>query len=212
MNIVDVAIIGLVLLSGLLGLLRGLVWEGMKLIAWVVSAIAAVALFSHVLPTAQQYVHDAKLAELTAFLLVFVACFILLSVVAGLIGQRVQASLLGPADRTLGFLFGLVRGAALVVAAYILLGIAIAPEGWPLPLRQAGLRPTVQRGADWVVAQVPPDYRPYLGPASDTPPAAEAEPVLIPLSPPGQVHPSVPFGHPDNRPPSPPRSNFGPGQ
>ena len=56
---------------------------------------------------------------------------IVLMFVSHWIGAIVRGSVLGGLDRTLGLLFGLVRGAALVVFAYILAGVVLPIDRWP---------------------------------------------------------------------------------
>ena len=67
-------------------------------------------------------------------------------------------------DRTLGLVFGLVRGAALIVLAYIGAAIVVPIERWPDPVLQARTLPLAYRGADWIVTQLPVEYRPRLYP------------------------------------------------
>ena len=74
-----------------------------------------------------------------------------------------QDSALGGADRALGMLFGLVRGAFLVVVAYILGGAVLSePERWPQPVREARSLPVVAEGARWLMQQLPSDYQARL--------------------------------------------------
>ncbi len=72
----------------------------------------------------------------------YIAALILLSVVASIIGRLVRSAGLGGVDSTLGVVFGLLRGAALVVAAYIVVGWAVPDvDHWPAPMREARLLP-----------------------------------------------------------------------
>ena len=68
----------------------------------------------------------------------------------------------GSIDRTLGVVFGLVRGAALVMVAYIAAGLLVTPERWPEPVLQARALPYAYQGAAWLVGQLPPQYRPKV--------------------------------------------------
>jgi membrane protein required for colicin V production len=113
---------------------------------------------------ARQQFADQTLADTVALVAVFVVVLILLSLVAGAVAGAVRDSVLGGLDRTLGLLFGLARGAVLVCAAYILVGLAIAVDQWPPPVLNARSLPFVYRGADWIVAHVPTEYRPALAP------------------------------------------------
>src|SRR4029077_17135347 len=55
---------------------------------------------------------------------------------------------LSPIDRTLGFIFGLVRGAFLVCLAYLLLDVAVQASDRPMWIREAKSGPYLHEGAD----------------------------------------------------------------
>jgi membrane protein required for colicin V production len=75
----------------------------------------------------------------------------------------VEDSALGGVDRALGLVFGLARGAFLVILAYILAGMVLpATERWPEAVREARSLPLVVDGANRLVAMLPPDYRPRV--------------------------------------------------
>ena len=93
----------------------------------------------------------------------FIVALIVLLLICARIGAVVRDSVLGGLDRTLGLVFGLARGAALVIIAYIIGwdGGAGGPLAGAGAARPARCRSPIE-GANWVVAQLPPDYRPRL--------------------------------------------------
>ena len=119
-------------------------------------------MFPLVQPWARQQVHDTALADTLAFIGVFVIVLILLSLLAGAIAGAVRGSVLGGLDRTLGLVFGLLRGAALVCVAYILGGLAVPMDQWPAPVLEARSLPFVYHGAAWGSDHMPPGYRPAV--------------------------------------------------
>ena len=119
-------------------------------------------MFPLVQPWARQQVRDTALADTLAFIGVFVIVLILLSLLAGAIASAVRGSALGALDRTLGLVFGLARGAALVCVAYILAGLAVPMDQWPVPILEARSLPLVYRGAEWGSEQMPPGFRPNV--------------------------------------------------
>ena len=70
--------------------------------------------------------------------------------------------MLGGVDRTLGMAFGVLRGLALVVFAYIAAGLVVSADKWPDPVVQARAMPYAFEGAQWAVAFLPPNYRPVV--------------------------------------------------
>ena len=164
MNWVDLAVLALLLVSGLLGVMRGLVREALGVAAWVAAAIVAspYGLFPHVAPWVRRQFSDPGIADAVAFGGVFLIVLVALWLVVRTISKAIRGSALGGLDRSLGLVFGLGRGAALLVVAYILLGIGLAIEQWPAPILEARSLPIIHRGAEWLALQLPPNYRPAV--------------------------------------------------
>lgn len=164
MNWVDLAVLGLIAVSGMVGFVRGLVREVLGVAAWVGAAAAAIAAFGTVAPVVRGSIADPTAADAVALGAVFLVVLIVLWMVARTVSNAVQRSAVGGLDRTLGLVFGIGRGAALVVVAYILVGLALPADQWPAPVLEARSLPTIHRGADWVASQLPPAYRPSVAP------------------------------------------------
>ena len=164
MNWVDLAVLAVILLSGLFAFMRGLVREVLGVGAWIVAALVAspYGLFPYVQPWVRQQFSNPTTADIVAFGGVFVITLILLWLVAGTISGLIRGSVLGGLDRTLGLVFGLARGVVIIAAAYIVAGIAIPVAQWPEPVVDARSLPIAHRTALWLTAQVPPRYRPEV--------------------------------------------------
>ena len=165
MNWVDLVVLAVVLVSGLLGAMRGLVREVLGVAAWVAAAWIAspYGVFPYVAPWTRQQVSDPGVGDIMAFGGVFVVALIILWLLVGAVSNRVRGSALGGLDRTFGLVFGLGRGAVLLAVTYILSGFLIPTEGWPPPVLGARLLSPVHQGAQWLATQLPPPYRPAVG-------------------------------------------------
>ena len=179
MNWVDLAVLAVLALSGLLAFMRGLVREALGLGAWLLAAAAAYAAFPHIRPYVGAQFADPTTADIVAYGGVYVVVLVLLWLLASAIASAVRNSALGGLDRTLGLVFGLIRGAVLVAALYVLVGIAIPAEQWPAPVIQARFLPLVHRGAEWLATQMPEAYRPVVV-APPAGPTATADQLLTP--------------------------------
>jgi membrane protein required for colicin V production len=171
MNWVDLVVLAVVVVSALLGLMRGFVREALGVGAWVAAALAAVYGFHAVRPMVLGWVGDPNLADPLALGGVFLIVLIVLSVIAHAIAKVVRGSVLGSLDRTLGAVFGVARGAILIVAAYMVAGMVLPTDRWPPVVQQARFLPAVHDGAIWAAAQLPPGYRPQVAapPGTQTP-------------------------------------------
>jgi membrane protein required for colicin V production len=161
MTWVDLAVFGFLLISGLLAFVRGLVREVLGIAAW--TGAVAIAFFS--LPTmrgvAGKWIPQPEWVDPASFIVVFIISLIILTLIARTIGSFVRRSALGGIDRTLGLLFGLVRGAAVIIVAYMIGQMVYPIERWPdVVLDARTLTPTYE-AARWVRDQVPEPYRPH---------------------------------------------------
>ncbi len=122
---VDLTLLAVLALSVVVGLWRGLVFELMSLIGWVVAYIAAQAwspLLAAYLPVGTP---GSALQQGAAFALTFLAALIVWAILARGVRLLVHATPLTFIDRVLGAGFGLLRGAVLLLAVSTL--VAFTP-------------------------------------------------------------------------------------
>ncbi len=148
MNPLDLGVIGIVVLSAIFAFARGFVREALSIVAWVGAAAITLYGFNWVYAQVEPLVHDRLLSQLTTGLGLFVISLIVLTILTGIVARSVRASGLSPIDRTLGFIFGLARGAFLVCLAYLLLAVSVQPNDWPGWIRDAKSKPYLHEGAD----------------------------------------------------------------
>jgi membrane protein required for colicin V production len=86
---------------------------------------------------------------------IFLVVLVAASVISHVITRKVRDSSLGPLDRSLGILFGIARGAAIVSIALLICDNFYAADNRPQWLKDARTLPVVQIGADFVRQFVP---------------------------------------------------------
>jgi membrane protein required for colicin V production len=164
MTSVDLAVLGLMILSGLLAFSRGLIREVLSIGAWLGAAVIAVAGVPTVRPFVERYVPSPDWTDPVGYIVLFLVSLIVLSVIAKAISGAVRSSMISGVDRSLGLLYGLARGAGLAVVVYIAACIAIPPDRWPQPVLESRALPYIYNGAEWLVRQIPQEYRPQILP------------------------------------------------
>lgn len=163
MTWVDLAVLGVMALSGLLACVRGLVREVLGIGAWIGAFIVASAAQAWGKPFASQWIHDQQIAAAASFVALLLIALVILKLIARWISKLVSGIGLGSVDRTLGLVFGLGRGALLAIVAYILAGMTTSIDHWPDAARDARCLPFVYAGAVWVRENaLPEEYRPKL--------------------------------------------------
>jgi membrane protein required for colicin V production len=126
MNGIDFTVLGILLISLLIGLWRGFVYEALSLLgiplAFVLSKMF-VAQLAQVMPMSQEATR-----LMVAFAVLFIAAMLVWSALVWLIAKLVKAAGLGWPDSVLGALFGLLRGVFVVLALVWLAGMTYFPE------------------------------------------------------------------------------------
>jgi|WetSurMetagenome_2_1015567.scaffolds.fasta_scaffold17582_3 membrane protein required for colicin V production len=117
----DFVVIGILLLSALLGLWRGLVHELMALLGWPFALILCKLFAGDLAPLLPLKQDTARLV--VAYALVFIAALIVWSVLTRLLAKLLKAVGTGWSDKLLGGLFGLVRGAMLLLVLVWMVGL-----------------------------------------------------------------------------------------
>ena len=176
MNLLDIIVIAVILLSGLFAFARGFVKEALAVAAWVGAGFAALYGMPYAAPFAERFLPKGLVADAAAALAIFLITLIVLSFATSVVAGRVKESSLSAIDRTLGLIFGLVRGLVLVCLFYIALDWALPPGKEPMPswIAEAKTLPLLANGAERLRALVPVAYRTKAAAtAEDTRRAAE---------------------------------------
>jgi membrane protein required for colicin V production len=149
MNPLDLAVIGIVALSAIFAFARGFVREALSIVAWVGAGAITLYGFNWVYAQVEPRMHDKLLSQVITGFGLFVISLIGLTILTGMIARLVRDSGLSPIDRTLGFLFGLARGAFLVCFAFLLLDFSgVQPNDRPEWIKEARSEPSLHKGAD----------------------------------------------------------------
>ena len=116
----DYVIIGLVVISSIIGLTRGLVKEALSLAIWVGGFIAGIVFGPGLAIEYDEYLGGGQLSQITAFVIVLFAVLIAGKGLQWASGKVIETTGLSATDRLLGFGFGALRGALLVTVMLML--------------------------------------------------------------------------------------------
>ena len=125
----DWIFVAVLLASMLIGAWRGLVFEVLSLLGWVVSFFVAQWWADDMAALLPMGESAGSLRYAAGFAVVFVASVFVCGFLTWLAKKLVEAIGLRPADRTLGAVFGVLRGLVLLLAVAVVAGLT--------PLRDA---------------------------------------------------------------------------
>ena len=115
----DVAVGILVFISAILATARGLTREVLSLATWAGSAAIAVWMWQYHPEIARGYIREELVADIATVLVSFIVSLIVLHLITMRIADFVVDSRIGPLDRTLGFVFGGLRGILIAVIVVV---------------------------------------------------------------------------------------------
>lgn len=159
-NLVDIAVLGVLAISGLVAFSRGLVREVLSIAAWVGAAVLTVYAFPHFRDFTRGYIKNELAADIATGVAIFIVLLFVFTAVSHMLSRNVRGSSFGALDRSLGFLFGLARGVVLVCLAYLMfLWFVPKPEDQPEAIKQAQSLKVIAPGAELIRSLLPKDIR-----------------------------------------------------
>lgn len=113
---VDWLFIGILVLSIVVGLMRGLVFEVLSLLGWLAAYLAAQWLTPELAPHLPVGKPGSALNQAATFACTFIAALIVWSLLARLLRMVIHATPLSLVDRALGATFGVARALVVMLA------------------------------------------------------------------------------------------------
>lgn len=127
--VADVVMGIVIVVSAVFGLMRGLVREVLSLAIWTAALLLGIV-FADSVAALLGLELSAVLQTAIGFAIVFVAVLVAGALAQRFLGGLVESTGLTGTDRTLGLVFGTVRGAAVVLVALILLRPFAESRDW----------------------------------------------------------------------------------
>lgn len=156
----DYIVLAVLVLSALIGLMRGFVREVLSLIAYVVAFVAAIWWGPRVSNWLLFTIENGLLRSIAAYGALFILVLLLIGLLNMALGAVLDRTGLTPADHGLGALFGTARGVVIVLALVGLAGYTELPqEPWWQQARTSG---AAVRGFQQIKALLPDSLAEWL--------------------------------------------------
>lgn len=149
----DASVLIVMLLSFIIGWVRGATKEVFSVVAWVGGVYLTVMAFPHVQGLVKEYIKHGLIADFVAACGLFVAFLAVLSVVNHLCSNFVRTSMLRMVDNVLGGIFGLVRGGVILAVADIIISQYFVEP--PKIMKEAKLQRVVSGVANVILLALP---------------------------------------------------------
>ncbi|EGV17212.1 CvpA family protein [Thiocapsa marina] len=157
MNWVDYAILGVILLSALVGIGRGLIREVLSLGVWIAAILIAWLFHREAAELLVPYLSQPSVRLAAAFVGLILVTLVLGAVLGAVLTALIETTGLGVVDRVLGLFFGAARGVVIVAMAVFLASFTPMPEdSW---WQESRLVSQFQGVAGWLIGFVPEEVQ-----------------------------------------------------
>jgi len=156
-TLLDVILIGVMLISAILAMIRGFMREVLSIAAWAIAALVTLYSYGKLVPLAKSYVNNDIIAAVGVVAGTFLLTLLVVSVATVRFSDMVLDSRVGALDRTLGFLFGLARGLIIVVVAFLFFVWLVPSKTQPSWVANAKSKVVLQSTGDWLMSMLPDD-------------------------------------------------------
>ncbi len=142
MTLFDVIAVLILLVSAVIGFVRGALREISTVFAFVLAILVAIFALRFTSPLARHAIHPDWAANAVAVLIIFVAAYLLFRALgSGLTGKVHEVEALGSLDRLVGVAFGLIRALVLLGLFNLVFGAASPGGRQPHWISNAALYP-----------------------------------------------------------------------
>ncbi|HHH89483.1 MAG TPA: CvpA family protein [Aliiroseovarius sp.] len=125
---IDYVILGVLLISSFISLIRGFVKEALSLAGWIVSFWVSMTFAGGLSEMLASSMDNASFRLIVAFVILFITTLLLSTAVNFFAVRLVQRTGLTGTDRFLGVIFGFLRGVLLVSVLVLLSGLTSLPK------------------------------------------------------------------------------------
>ena len=128
MSWLDFVVIGIIVISALISVVRGFVKEFISLLTWIVAAILAFRYFAPFGDLLEPWVSAPTIRNVTAFAILFVSTLVIGAIINFIMSQLVDRTGLSGTDKALGVIFGTARGVLIIVMIVLLASLTPMPD------------------------------------------------------------------------------------
>ncbi len=178
-NYIDITIVVIILITALIGFMRGLIWMAIFIATWIVAGFLAFT-YKDQLASALPIKLGSDFAQTAlAALLIFLGVLIVGAIINAIFHKLIKSVGFGTFDRILGIGLGALLGALAISLLTMLLGLTELPkqEAWA----KSKFIPKFQEAAAWIKSKVPEDINKYIDDSlgNTTPPSAETSSTIL---------------------------------
>ena len=157
-NVLDFISLLVIILSGIISSFRGLVKEGLSIAAWVGAIFSSIYISPFFFQLSLLLIENKTLSEFLTYLATFIIVLITLSIIIRSLTVYVRSSTLNNLDKSLGFLFGIMKGLIILSVVLIIFDWFSTTKERPYAVNEAKLLPIIDTTSRILISTLPKTF------------------------------------------------------
>lgn len=159
-NMIDLSILVILGFSIVVGVLRGATREVLGIAAWVGAFVIVFYGLPLLRPLGRHYIETPMIADAIVAGLLFLLSLAVFILISRSLSTRIKGSMLSGLDRSLGLVFGFIRGIFVICLIYLAMGFFYPSHTTPEAVKSARLTHFVAQGTQELKRLIPEEYLP----------------------------------------------------
>ena len=145
-SIFDACILFILVISGLISFLRGFTSEALSLLSLIAAIVVTIFGVDYLTSFLRVYIQSDFMATGISYAFIGIISLLIFKTIAQKIGAMIRSSAIGLIDRSLGMIFGLIRGLVIFSFTHLLASIFVQPTDYSF-FKEAKSRPLIEYGS-----------------------------------------------------------------
>ena len=157
-NILDLIALLIIISSGIVSSFKGFVKEGLSILAWVGAIFSSIYTSPLFFEISQLLIENKTLSEFATYITTFIIVLVTLSITIRSLTVYVKSSSLNNLDKSLGFLFGILKGVMILSVVLIIFDWFSTQNERPYLVNKAKLLPIIDTTSKVLIGTLPKDF------------------------------------------------------
>ena len=157
-NTIDFVVIIIIVISAIISSLRGFLHEVLSIAAWIGAAFAVIYFQPLMKNLTRELIPNELFSDIITGIIIFIFVLVALSIIIKSFSSYIHKTTLNNLDRSLGFIFGVLRGVIILSIVLIVFDWFAEEPVRPYALQSSKTMPVIERTSEFILNLLPESF------------------------------------------------------
>ena len=157
-NTIDFVVIIIIVISAIISSLRGFLHEVLSIAAWIGAAFAVIYFQPLMKNLTRELIPNELFSDIITGIIIFIFVLVALSIIIKSFSSYIHKTTLNNLDRSLGFIFGVLRGVVILSIVLIVFDWFAEEPVRPYALQSSKTMPVIERTSEFILNLLPESF------------------------------------------------------